>query len=108
MSKFPVVLVPFMTSAGMTIFPFILINDKALKKDEVLIGHETIHLMQEAELLVLFFYIFYVVNYLYNRVRYKDHNQAYENICFEREAYANEHDAEYLDNRKFWSWVKYL
>lgn len=33
---------------------------------------------------------------------------AYKNISFEREAYDNGDNLEYLENRKFFSWVKYL
>ena len=33
---------------------------------------------------------------------------AYRNLSFEREAYGNENDFEYLKNRKPYSWIKYL
>jgi hypothetical protein len=31
---------------------------------------------------------------------------AYYNISFEREAYSNEYDYEYLENRKKYAWIK--
>ena len=33
---------------------------------------------------------------------------AYEKISFEQEAYRNENSSNYLKNRKFWEFLKYL
>ena len=33
---------------------------------------------------------------------------AYRNISFEREAYSNEKDLSYLDNRKWFAWIRYI
>lgn len=103
-----VVVVPSLNVNGMALFPFILISREADRHDAVLINHERIHLRQQAELLVLPFYILYLLNYLVNRLRYKGHHQAYLNICFEREAYRKERDVGYLERRKWYSWVAYL
>lgn len=92
----------------MAIFPFILVNNKAALKDKVLINHETIHLKQELELLVLPFYILYFLNYLVNYIKYRNHNKAYLNIVFEREAYVKERDLTYLKKRGLWFWRFYL
>ncbi|SFS95626.1 hypothetical protein SAMN04487890_10776 [Mucilaginibacter polytrichastri] len=92
----------------MALYPFILVSDKRFLDDDVLIRHETIHLKQEAELLVIPFYIIYALNYLINYVIYKNHDKAYRAICFEREAYANEQHANYLVKRKLWAWRFYL
>ncbi|AFL96980.1 hypothetical protein ACQ1Q1_04360 [Ornithobacterium rhinotracheale] len=93
---------------AMTIFPFILLKDKALRSDAHLINHERIHLKQQAELLIVPFYIWYFLEYLYHYIRLKDSYQAYRSICFEREAYAHESDSLYLKNRKFWGFWNYL
>ena len=69
------------------------------------VNHEKIHWKQQVEMLVLFFYLWYVIEYL---IRLLGKSNAYMNICFEREAYANEDDVEYLNKRKPYSWVKYL
>ncbi|MDY3481526.1 hypothetical protein PG585_10930, partial [Riemerella anatipestifer] len=53
-------------------------------------------------LLILPFFVWYGLNYLWNLFRYKNHRQAYRNIIFEREAYENQNDLEYLKNRKLW------
>jgi len=39
--------------AAMAIFPFILLHDKKMKENKVLINHERIHLRQQVELLVV-------------------------------------------------------
>lgn len=106
--KFPVVRLPFLPAAGMAIFPFIFIKYKELKHDKQIINHERIHLRQQIELLVVPFYILYILHYLVNLLRYRNHNQAYRNIVFEREAYSNDSDLMYLKTRRFSSWVKYF
>ncbi len=92
----------------MALFPFILVSDKRYINDEVLIRHETIHLKQELELLIIPFYVLYALSYLVNLLVYRKHNKAYEQIFFELEAYAHEHNAGYLPNRKPWAWRKYI
>jgi len=93
---------------GMTLFPFILINNKTLLNDKIFINHEHIHLRQQLELAIFPFYLLYLLNYLINRLKYRNHYIAYRNICFEREAYHNEKDLLYLKKRKLFSWYKYL
>lgn len=97
-----------MRVGGMALFPFILLKDAAFKHDAVFMNHERIHLRQQLELLVLPFYILYLINYLFNLLRYKDHNKAYLNIVFEREAYTNEYDPNYLSRRKFCTFLRYF
>ncbi|HEY6172410.1 MAG TPA: hypothetical protein VIX80_09150, partial [Candidatus Kapabacteria bacterium] len=67
-----------------------------------------IHLRQQAELLVLPFYVLYFIEYLVKLIIYRNHDKAYRNISFESEAYQNDEDSGYLKKRKFWSFVKYL
>jgi hypothetical protein len=84
--------------AGLTLWPFIFIADTKRINDEVLLNHERIHLRQQFELLVLPFYILYLLEYGYHRLS-KSHFAAYKAISFEREAYANETNLDYLANR---------
>ena len=93
---------------GITLFPFILLKKVADKENRVLINHEKIHLWQQLELLVIFFYIWYVIEFYYWYFRLKDSFLAYKYISFEREAYAMEDDLNYLETRKIWSFWKYL
>jgi hypothetical protein len=93
---------------GLTIFPFVFLKSKHLKNDYVLINHEKIHLRQQLELLIIPFYLAYVLEFLVRLIQYKNWNLAYQNISFEREAYCNELDLDYLKQRPFWSFFKYL
>lgn len=92
---------------GITIFPFIFLRESAFKKNKILINHEKIHIRQQLELLIIFFYLWYVVEYYYWYLKLKDKHLAYRNISFEREAYAMEEDLNYLETRKIWSFWKY-
>lgn len=93
---------------GITLWPFIVLreNYKKLLRPEILINHESIHIKQQAEMLVIVFYIWYVLEWFIKLFKYG--KRAYHNISFEREAYTNERDAEYLKNRSLYSWIKYL
>lgn len=93
--------------SGITLFPFILLKRTEDVQNEILINHEKIHLRQQAELLVIFFYMWYVLEYYFLLFRLKDSFLAYKSISFEREAYAMEHDLNYLETRKLWSFWKY-
>jgi len=103
-----VIHIPFLPADGMALFPFILIKLEHYREDELIIRHERIHLMQQLELLVVFFYLLYVFHYLFNLVRYRNHRRAYMNIVFEKEAYVMETNREYLNRRRFWEWMRYL
>lgn len=71
-------------------------------------NHEAIHTAQMKELAYLIFYIWYGVEWLVRLCQYRNTKQAYYNISFEREAYKNQHDLEYLKRRKLFSFKKYL
>lgn len=69
------------------------------------INHESIHTAQMKELGYIPFYIIYFFEWV---VRLFMKGNAYRNISFEREAYLNENDQTYLENRKHYSWTKYM
>ena len=71
-------------------------------------NHERIHLKQQLELLILPFFIWYGLEFLVRLLQYKNRREAYLNISFEREAYHNEFNLEYLKKRPFWCFLKYL
>lgn len=70
------------------------------------IRHEEIHKKQMLELLVLFFYLWYCLEFLMRLCIYRDRKEAYRNISFEREAYANDNRIPY--KRKPFAWLKYM
>lgn len=92
---------------AITLFPFILVKDKLMRKDSVLLNHEKIHLRQQLELLVVFFYLWYLAEYYYWLFKLKNPHSAYLRISFEREAYANEENLTYLNQRRFWAFLNY-
>lgn len=93
--------------SAIALFPFIILRKKEARQDQVLINHEKIHLRQQLELLIVFFYLWYVIEYYYWYFRLNDSFPAYRYISFEREAYAMENDFNYLETRKLWSFRKY-
>lgn len=93
---------------AMAIFPFILLRNKEDKNDLNLVHHERIHIIQQIEMLVLPFFIWYLTEYAIRLIQYRDQHKAYRNISFEREAYANEHNLNYLKKRKFYNFLKYI
>ena len=99
-----------MTIGGMSLFPVVILREKYNSEDEFwnlrgqkTINHESIHFQQQLELGVLPFYFIYVLEYLLKLPFYG--SKAYENISFEREAYENDEDLEYLDNRTRYCWL---
>ena len=92
---------------GMALYPFIILRDKKFLEDRVIMNHERIHHRQEVELLIVPFYILYLINYFINRMKYPTRYEAYRNIIFEREAYDNETDFNYLKKRKWFSSFRY-
>ena len=93
---------------GATIWPFILIREPELKTDPILMNHERIHYRQQTELLVILFYLWYGLEFLFRWIQFGKRREAYQNISFEKEAYKNEKDLEFLDHRSFFKFLNYL
>ena len=93
---------------GITLYPFIFLKTRELQYNVVLINHEKIHLKQQLELFVVFFYLFYGIEWVCKVFKYKNFKQAYYNLSFEREAYLNEKNMNYIENRKRGAFFKYL
>lgn len=79
-------------------FPFIIMPTSTIS-NKVLINHEKIHLRQQAELLILPFYIWYLIALK---------RKGYFSISFEREAFSNEKNLDYLKTRRPFAFLKYL
>lgn len=106
-SKSLIKVISFNFAKAMAIYPFILVNDKMLKQDAVLVNHEKIHLRQQIELLIIFFYLLYALEYVKNFLKYKNHRLAYLNISFEKEAFTYEKQLDYLQHKKWFSFVDF-
>jgi hypothetical protein len=70
------------------------------------INHENIHTAQMREMLYVFFYLWYVVEFLLRLCVYRNRMKAYYTIRFEREAYRYGSDLDYLDKRKHFWWLR--
>lgn len=81
------------------------------------INHESIHTEQMKEMLYIFFYIWYLIEWMIKipcswfYKQPKNHRAiskvAYRSISFEQEAFYNQYDYEYLEGkRKRYNWLK--
>ena len=70
--------------------------------------HEIIHLHQQRELWLIGFYFLYVFYWVRGIARGKNSHDAYMDIPFEKEAYANEGNKIYPMLRERNAWKKYL
>jgi hypothetical protein len=48
------------------------------------------------------------MEFLIRLVHYQNRREAYHAISFEREAYKNEKDLDYLKKKSFWSFLRYI
>jgi hypothetical protein len=93
---------------GMAIYPFVVMNNESLKSNKTFIHHEKIHIKQQLELLIIPFFILYGLEFLFRLIQYRSAMKAYWNISFEREAYSNQKNKDYLKERNPYSFFKYL
>lgn len=112
----------FMKPSAITLWPFIIVSPRRVLQQAVrekrssvalyahLINHEQIHLAQQRELYLIGFYTLYIYYFLKLYIKYRDTNKAYLKIPFEREAYSNQYDRDYLKWRpkKAWKDIKYF
>ena len=103
-------IIPFPGFLGINLFGVLFVrkNSWAKKSEEkkaITYNHESIHTAQMKELLYVFFYIIYFFEW-FGRL-FVNGSEAYDNISFEKEAYAHQADANYLATRKhFAQWRK--
>jgi len=99
--------ITFGFARAITLFPFIFMKRSGDKTNERLINHERIHLRQQLELFIIFFYLLYLGEYLIGRIRGLNHRKAYYNISFEQEAFGHEYQLDYLARRPVFAFVQY-
>lgn len=105
-SRIPSLLSIVIKVGAITIWPFVFIR-KGMEATEKLIRHESIHIHQYTELLVIGFYLVYVWDWLHGLIKYRSGSIAYGQIRMEQEAYGNESNENYLEDRKHYAWLKY-
>ena len=91
---------------AITLFPVIFYNGEPLTDGDL--WHETVHLWQQAALLVLPFYLLYLLFWLAGLVRYRDPFRAYREIPFERSAYLLEGQPPKKPAAQAFHWIKCL
>ena len=98
--------IPFKGFIAINLFGTLFVrNEYKGKVDDVIINHEQIHTEQMKEVGYLQFYILYLVEWVMNLINKKE--DAYRSISFEREAYDNEKNLDYLKTRQKFNWKKY-
>lgn len=96
----------FGNAQAITLFPFIFLSEK--KTENYIINHEKIHIKQQIELLIVPFYLWYGLEFLFYWLKFKNREQAYLSISFEKEAYSNHYDFTFLKKRPFFNHLKYM
>lgn len=94
-------IIPFKGFKCINLFGILFCRKQLNKID---INHEAIHTKQMQEMLYIPFYIWYVIEYLIKLFT----GSTYRDLSFEREAYDNQYNLSYLNNRKHYSWIKYV
>lgn len=110
-------IITFGFAGVITLWPFgIFLRYKYFTYSNTL-NHEKIHWQQQKELLGIFFYLWYFIEWAIRLIGYAlksmagypfKFSEAYKNISFEREAYKNDYMFSYSCTRKHFSHLKYL
>lgn len=95
-------LVPRGNILAITLFGFVFTRDRR-QIDRYVLNHELIHCQQQLEWLYVPFFILYGIEWLWYYVRLHSSDKAYMAISFEREAYANDHNLNYLKRRRHYA-----
>ena len=100
-------IIPFKGFKAITLWPWIFVR-KGCNYTKTTDRHERIHGEQQKEMLIVFFYLWYGIEWFIKLCMYRNSGEAYKNISFEKEAYSNEKSPKYLDSRKHYAWIKYI
>lgn len=86
----------------------ILFVKKEMLVTQTVLNHERIHTAQMRELLFLPFYLIYVVEWIWRMIECNGKAYAaYRMLTFEKEAYENQYNLQYLKNRHAYAqWKK--
>ena len=101
-------IIPFKGFRAIALVWWIFVRSEVKNFNDTDFRHESIHIRQQKEMLVLFFFLWYAVEWLVRFIIYRNTKTAYKNISFEREAYAHQFDTEYLETRKHYSFIRYM
>ena len=97
---------PFGNYSRINLFGILYTKQKELSRTTL--NHEKIHLKQMQEMLWVFYYLWYGIEYVIVRLFHSKQNNAYHDISFEEESHNNDENVEYLKTRKHYAWIKYV
>jgi hypothetical protein len=93
-------ILPFGQHDAINLFGVLFVKGN-IRVSQHLLNHEKIHSQQMRELLWVFFYCLYVLEWMVRLMQQRGNRpKAYLSISFEREAYGHDHDLTYLRHRK--------
>ena len=98
-------LIPFNGYKCVNLFGFLFVR-KGCKLSDTDLNHEAIHTAQMKEMLYVFFYLWYFIEWFLELFSYG--SKSYKTNSFEREAFDNDEDLDYLKNRPMFAWWEYL
>lgn len=98
-------ILPFGKFKAINLFGVILYKGDYPKKDQL--NHENIHTAQMKEMLYIFFYLWYGIEWLIRLFKYSP-LEAYKHIGFEKEANKYRYRMTYLKERKHYKWLKFI
>ena len=99
-------IIPFGNYSTINLFGILFTKSDSLSPKTI--NHERIHTKQMLEMLIVFYYLWYCIEYVIVRFCHKKQNAAYHDISFEEEAHNNDDNLHYLDNRKHFAWWRYV
>ena len=113
--------IPFKGWVVINLFGILFVRGEKRDLSQRLVNHESIHTAQMRELLFIVFYAWYVVEWLFRLLFAlitlyraesgkvgKHFYQTYLDISFEKEAYNNQDNFEYLANRRHFAFLSEL
>lgn len=93
-----------MSISAVTVFLWVFVKPIYMA-DKGLITHESIHIEQYKETFFLGFFLIYAYDFIRGIFRKESWAEAYMNTRFEKEAYENQYNEEYLITRKKYCWA---
>lgn len=94
---------------AMAFWPFIIFRSREDASNPIILNHERIHHRQQLEMLIVPYYVLYFAEYWTKMFQNGfNHEKAYFSVSFEREAYDNEKNFNYLRGRRFLASLRYF
>ena len=100
--------VPLKGFSAINLFGIVVARSECMPLSKRMLNHEAIHSQQIQELLYVGFYIWYVAEWVVRLLYFRNFKKAYRAISFEKEAFGNDADSNYLNSRKLFTFLNYI